>query len=106
MDYTGRTMRTVSASEAKANLSKWLRVVSRGIGLVITLRGQPIARLMPVERSDAGTDEERLARLEKAGIIRRGKKKLDASFWALPRPRFTAETSPVRDLLEEREEGT
>jgi prevent-host-death family protein len=43
-------MRTVSLSEAKSHLSQLLRLVEAGEEVVITRRGKPIARIIPVAR--------------------------------------------------------
>ena len=98
-------MKTITASEAKANLSRWLRVVGRGQAILISLRGRPVSRLVPVDEDDAGTDEERIRRLEKAGIIRRAKKPMDLSFLEIPVRRLKDSESLLAALLEEREEG-
>ena len=41
-------MRSVSASELKANFSKVLRRVARGQTILVTRRGAPVALLVPV----------------------------------------------------------
>ena len=66
-------MRTASVSETKAKLSALLDVVRAGETVVITDRGRPVARLVPAVGAEAGDDDARLARLERKGIIRRGK---------------------------------
>ncbi len=51
--------------ELKARLSSYIRRVKRGATVVITDRGEPVARLMPV-----GTHPvERMAALEEAGLV-------------------------------------
>ena len=42
----------VSIFEAKAHLSALLEKVSQGQEVLITKRGEPIARLVPAQRSD------------------------------------------------------
>lgn len=44
-------MNTVSVAEAKAHLSELLNQVEAGEEIVITRRGQPIARLAPERKS-------------------------------------------------------
>ena len=64
-------MRVTSISETKAKLSELLDLVRAGETVVIADRGIPVARLMPA----AGADDDgpgRVARLERAGLIRRG----------------------------------
>ena len=43
-------MRTVSVAEAKAHLSELLNQVEAGEEIVITRRGQPVARLAPEKK--------------------------------------------------------
>ncbi|MFO0292939.1 MAG: hypothetical protein ACK51F_06330 [Rhodospirillales bacterium] len=61
----------------------------------------PVARLERVEPGRQGDD--RLARLERAGIIRRGTGAVSADLLRRPLPK--PKRSLVRALLEEREEG-
>ena len=44
--------REVGAFEAKAHLSRLLRDVERGARFTITVRGRPVAALVPLEASD------------------------------------------------------
>lgn len=46
-------MATVGAFEAKTKLSELLDLVERGEEVVITRRGAPVARLVPVRAADA-----------------------------------------------------
>lgn len=66
-------MTQVSVSELKSRLSQYLREVRRGGEIQILDRGRPVARLTGLPRSQAEPDEERLERLERAGIVRRGR---------------------------------
>jgi prevent-host-death family protein len=66
-------VRTSSISEAKAKLSALLELVRAGETVTITDRGRPVARLVPAAGHESETDEERLARLERKGILTRGK---------------------------------
>jgi prevent-host-death family protein len=66
-------MRTVSISELKASLSKYLRIVRRGGEVQILDRGVPIARIVAIAPLAASpADEARLERLARAGVLRRG----------------------------------
>jgi prevent-host-death family protein len=97
-------MRSASVSETKAKLSALLDLVGAGETVTITDRGRPVARLVPAVGSDAGDDEARLKRLERAGVIRRPKEKLDVeAFLASPLPR--SRESVLEALLEERRES-
>lgn len=63
------TMTTVSISNLKANLSRYLREVRRGGEVQVLDRGAPVARLVPVTASDdEGVRERRVA----AGLLRPG----------------------------------
>ena len=41
-------VKTVSAAEANRQFSALLRTVARGVSVVVTSRGRPVARLVPV----------------------------------------------------------
>lgn len=60
-------MQTVEAGirELKSQLSAYLRQVKAGERIVITERGRPIGRLVPI----AQTVEEQLERLSQVGLI-------------------------------------
>ena len=62
-------MRTVSVTELKANLSRYLHEVRRGGEVQVLDRGAPVARLVP--SADGPGDERR--RLIAAGVLRPGK---------------------------------
>ncbi len=66
------SMRTVSVSELKARLSRYLREVRRGGEVQILDRGVPVARLTGLPAVSDGRDEERRQRLIRAGILRPG----------------------------------
>ena len=62
-------MTTVSVSELKANLSRYLREVRRGGEVQVLDRGSPVARLVPVTASDDSGIRERLIG---TGLLRPG----------------------------------
>jgi prevent-host-death family protein len=67
-------MKNVSVTELKANLSRYLEMVQRGSEVQVLDRNRPIARLVglrPVRAVTRKQDEEKLERLERAGIVRR-----------------------------------
>ncbi|HTE84420.1 MAG TPA: type II toxin-antitoxin system prevent-host-death family antitoxin [Dehalococcoidia bacterium] len=96
-------MRVATITEAKNQLSALIDVVRAGETVLITDRGIPVARLEPA--AALGNDDNgRLARLERAGIIRRGKgDPLKVLLRDPPRTRTGA--SAVEALLEERRNG-
>ena len=62
-------MTTVSISDLKANLSRYLREVRRGGEIQVLDRGVPVARLVPAAVSD---DERIRERLIGTGLLRPG----------------------------------
>ena len=63
-------MSTVSISELKANLSRYLREVRRGGEVQVLDRGAPVARLVPTSASDDAGIRERLIG---TGLLRPGR---------------------------------
>ena len=64
-------MKSVSISDLKANLSRYIRAVRRGDEVQVVDRGVPVARLVPLARTRAN-DADRLARLVRSGVLRIG----------------------------------
>ena len=73
-----------------------------GETVLILDRGRPVARLEPAV-GGADDDEGRIARLERAGILRRVKRELRPEHFEGPLARSKA--SVLEALLEERREG-
>jgi prevent-host-death family protein len=65
-------MTSVSVSDLKARLSRYLREVRRGGEVQVLDRGVPVARLTGL-RGAAAEVEDRRARLVEAGILRPGR---------------------------------
>jgi prevent-host-death family protein len=95
-------MRTAAVAELKAQLSRYLRHVRAGEEVLVTERGTPIARLVPIDRG--GLEHDELADLERQGLIRRGSGKLPVDFWQMPRPR-DPRGLVRRAVTDERESG-
>lgn len=95
-------MTRASISEAKATLSALLDRVRAGEEVTITDRGRPVARLVPVSAGEVDWDE-RLARLEREGLIRRPRRPLEPG-WLESRPLVKARASVLEALIEERRE--
>lgn len=95
-------MPTAAVSELKARLSEYLQKVRGGAEVLITDRGKPVARLVPISRLK--NLKESLVKMEKRGLIRLGSGRLSKGFWALPRPE-DPEGLVLQALLEERAEG-
>jgi prevent-host-death family protein len=96
-------MKTAAVSELKALLSKYLSQVKAGEEVVITDRGKPIAKIVPIARADTEIPAHLLT-LERAGLARIGRNSLPKGFWALPRPK-DRKGRALQSLLQEREEG-
>ncbi len=94
--------KTAAVAELKAQLSRYLRRVKAGEEILVTDRGAPIARLVPIERG--GDEHERMRDLERQGLVRVGSGKLPGNFWKLPRVR-DQRGSVRKAVAEEREEG-
>jgi antitoxin (DNA-binding transcriptional repressor) of toxin-antitoxin stability system len=94
-------MQKVTISELKNRLSAYLRKVRAGQTILILDRDEPVAR---IERVAGGASiDQRLARLERTGLLRRAAEPLSPDVLRAPTP--TAGRSVVAALLEERREG-
>jgi len=93
-------MKIAAVSKLKAYLSEYLNQVKAGNEVLITDRGKPVARLVPISRTRAAG--ESMARMEKQGLIRLGSGKLPKDFWAMPRAE-DPKNLVLKALLEERE---
>jgi len=93
-------MQKANISDLKNKLSSYLRKVRSGETILVMDRGVPIAR---IERVARVSDDERLAKLEAAGLLRRPTKPLPLKMLREELP--TARASVVQALLEERERG-
>lgn len=88
-------MTTVSISELKANLSRYVRRVRRGGEVQVLDRGRPVARLVPAI-ADGG---EARARLITLGVVRPGRGGAAA---ILDEPPLTLPVSISEALAEDR----
>lgn len=92
-------MVVAGVAQLKAKLSEYLARVRGGEEVLITEHGRPVARLVP-----AGSDEERLAELERRGLIRVGSMTLPDGFLDQPLPEIHG-PSLSEAIIEERREG-
>jgi prevent-host-death family protein len=97
------TMKTAAVAELKASLSKYLAQVKGGGEVLITERGKPVAKLVPVTR-ETSSFPPHLLDLERAGLVRLGTSRLPDDFWKLPRWKDRRGRA-LKALLAEREEG-
>jgi prevent-host-death family protein len=65
---------TTSVVQLKSRLSEYLRKVKAGAEIVISERGVPVAKLVPLDATERRTT--RRLRLSKRGIVRAGRGKL------------------------------
>lgn len=63
-------MKTASISEAKDRLSAYVDLVRQGQEVLITDRGKPVARLVPLEQGSKAHHDARLIELARLGLIR------------------------------------
>ncbi|MGQ0624376.1 MAG: type II toxin-antitoxin system Phd/YefM family antitoxin [Sporichthyaceae bacterium] len=104
-------MKTASITEAKNGLSALIDLVKSGETVVITDRGVPVARLESAVSASTSiaSDEARVSRLERAGVIKRPTRNLDSAtierILAAPPPRTPGTPSVLEHLLSERREG-
>src|SRR5258705_2819747 len=99
-------MKTATISETKNGLSALLDRVQHGESILITDRNRPVARLEPVvSAGDAGPDEGRLARLERAGVIRRARRSRLDEIVRVPPPASEPGSDIVAAGLEESRMG-
>lgn len=91
-------MEKASISDLKNQLSAYLKKVVAGNPVMVLDRDRPIAILERVKPDDA---DDRLMRLERAGLLRRG----NGESSVLPALTSIAESSVVEALIAERREG-
>lgn len=99
-------MKAVKIAELKNNLSRYVEYVRSGGTVLVFDRNDPVAQIIPLQRAEehrATEDEERLARLERRGLIRRGTGGVPHRLGRRKLPRVRG--SVLQDLLSERESG-
>jgi prevent-host-death family protein len=72
-------MRTAGVAQVKARFSEYLAMVDSGEDVIITDRGRPRARIIPIE--GATKDEARRMELARRGLLRLGKGKIPEGLW-------------------------
>ena len=94
-------MEKATISQIKNHLSAYLKKVRAGQSILILDRDQPVARLERVA-SDQNPDD-RLSRLERAGLIKRATRPVPIKALRAPAPK--AKHGVLQALMEERREG-
>ena len=92
---------TVGIREAKINLSKLLKLVRKGREVVLTDRGEPVGKIVPIEAETLPL-EARIRRLESQGVIEPGPHK---ERQRIPLPIPIPEDLAQRILREDRDGG-
>ena len=96
-------MRQAKIANLKNNLSRYLEHVRRGGSVIVLDRDRPVARLVPLPHEGASGAADRLARLERQGLIRRGTGGRAPAAGTRKPTRLPG--GVLRGLLEERERG-
>ncbi len=94
-------MEKATISQLKNHLSAYLKKVRAGRAILIVDRDQPVARLERIAGGEAADD--RIGRLERAGLLRRATVRLDPETLRAEAPK--AQRSVLGALLDERREG-
>ena len=96
-------MTSVEVSEIEKNFDEVLDHLQRGEQVVVTKNGVAVAQIAPAPARRDETDDEKLARLEKAGVIvRNGTGRIPQ--WLIDEPpiKLPEGVSVLEALLEER----
>jgi len=96
-------MRSESISSAKNRLSALVKEVQEGEPVLITDRGVPVAKLVPI-RLGRGVPP-RVLGLAQQGLARLPERTPSAKWLELPWPKLKPGATPVDALLAERREG-
>jgi prevent-host-death family protein len=98
-------MKKAGIAALKNNLSQYLDRVKGGESIMVMDRNRPVAQLVPLPRKANGkvVEEDRLARLERKGLIRRGS--TGSLKWLVKRRPVKLKGSVLQDLLDERRSG-
>jgi antitoxin (DNA-binding transcriptional repressor) of toxin-antitoxin stability system len=98
-------MKRAKIAELKNNLSRYLEHVKAGGTILVLERDRPVAQIVPCGGRGSGSaaDDQRLLRLERRGLIRRGSGGLPEWLGRRKPPRLRG--SVLQDLLQEREAG-
>ena len=59
---------SIGIRDAKIHLSKYLKMVQKGMEVIITDRGRPVGKIVPVHTSDLPL-KDRIKRLEDQGVL-------------------------------------
>jgi prevent-host-death family protein len=91
----------VGIRDAKMHLSKYLKLVQKGTEVIITDRGRPVGRIVPIKTADLPL-EDRIKKMENQGMIEKHSRKIRRS---IPPPIKLAEGTAQNFLQEDRDNG-
>ena len=101
LEIPEEAMKTAAISKLKAKLSEHIAWVKRGEEVLITERGKPVARIVPV--APGALEDDRLRELIARGIVRPGRGQVRRVLSRLPVRRLPKGTA-ARLIDEERRE--
>lgn len=93
-------MKSTPLTTLKSSLSKYIKRVKAGEEVLVTERGRPVAKIVPVEKEGA----DYLADMEKQGLIKRGSGRIPKAYWQITAPSDN-KGAGLKYLLEEREDN-
>lgn len=96
-------MKTAGVAELKARLSGFLDQVKAGTEILVTERGMPIARIVPLAPRD--DEDARALRLARKGLLRLGRGRLSRELLTPPKGDPKTGASVLAALIEERRQG-
>jgi len=95
-------VKSTAISKLKASLSQYLSMVKSGEEIIITDRGKPIAKIVPLKSADLVMPPH-LKELERSGLVRIGRGSIHKKFWELLRPKASKGSALVA-LLKARDQ--
>ncbi len=96
-------MNTAGVAELKARLAEYLKQVKSGNEILITERGSPVAKLVPIDATQKR--DERRQRLASGGLLELGKRRMPKSLLVPPKGPANIGDDVLSALLSERDEG-
>ena len=97
-------METATITQVKNGLSSYIDKVKAGEAILVTDRGVPVAVLEPI--SELVDWDDRMARLERAGLVRRGTGRIPVEILRTPGPKLRVPGDSLVDaVIEERRSG-
>ena len=92
---------SVGIRDAKMHLSKYIKMVQKGTEVIITDRGRPVGKIVPIRNEDLNL-EERVKVLEDQGLI---EKQSTKRMRKIPSPIPVSDNVAQQFLQEDREHG-